>query len=120
MNSAWLRYAFCRLKETASPSLNHACAVSLSDFGIVVCWLSSAFESSWRRNSSKLKEGNFSLEEFLRHELSNALLSQHTTIPKSLKLTAQAWFSEGLAVSFSRQKAYLSQAEFIQRALKTG
>jgi len=67
----------------------------------------------------KLKEKNFSVAEFLRHELSHALISQHTTIRKSLKMTEQAWFSEGLAVSFGEQKAYLSQAEFLERAPKT-
>lgn len=66
----------------------------------------------------KLKERNFSVAEFLRHELSHALISQHTTIRKSLKMTEQAWFSEGLAVSFGEQKAYLSQAEFLERAPK--
>jgi hypothetical protein len=67
----------------------------------------------------KWKERNFSVAEFLRHELSHALLSQHTTIRKSLKLTEQGWFSEGLAVSFGKQKAYLSQAEFLEQAKKT-
>jgi hypothetical protein len=67
----------------------------------------------------KLRERNFSVAEFLRHELSHALLSQHTTIRKSLKMTEQAWFSEGLAVSFGDQRAYLSQAEFLERAPKT-
>ena len=66
----------------------------------------------------KWKEKNFSLAEFLRHELSHALLSQHTTIRKSLKMTEQAWFSEGLAVSFGDQNAYLSRAEFLGRAPK--
>jgi hypothetical protein len=64
----------------------------------------------------KLKEKHFSVEEFLRHELSHALLSQRTTILKSSKMTDQAWFSEGLAVSFGDQKAYLSQAEFLERS----
>jgi len=67
----------------------------------------------------KWKERNFSLAEFLRHELSHALLSQRTTIRKSLKLTDQAWFSEGLAVSFGQQTSYLSQAEFLEQAMKT-
>jgi hypothetical protein len=67
----------------------------------------------------RLKERNLSAEEFLRHELSHALLDQHTTIRKSLKIAKQAWFSEGLAVSFGQQKAYLSQAEFLERAATT-
>ena len=66
----------------------------------------------------RLREKNFSVAEFLRHELSHALLSQHTTIRKSLKMTEQAWFSEGLAVSFGDQNAYLSRAEFLARAPK--
>src|SRR5262245_17305178 len=67
----------------------------------------------------KWKERNFSMAEFLRHELSHALLSQHIPIRNSLKLTDQAWFSEGLAVSFGQQRAYLSEAEFLEQAPKT-
>ena len=65
------------------------------------------------------KERNLNVEEFLRHELSHALLSQHTTIGKSLKITEQGWFSEGLAVSFARQKAYFSETEFLKKAAAT-
>jgi hypothetical protein len=67
----------------------------------------------------RLKERNLSVEEFLRHELSHTLLSQHTTIRKSLTITEQGWFSEGLAVPFARQKAYLSEAEFLEQASAT-
>ncbi|HMV84067.1 MAG TPA: hypothetical protein PLD20_16570 [Blastocatellia bacterium] len=64
----------------------------------------------------KIKERNFSLAEFLRHELSHALISQNTSIRNSLKLTDQAWFSEGIAVWFGNQKAYLSREEFLEKA----
>jgi len=64
----------------------------------------------------KLKEKNFNVAEFLRHELSHALISQNTTIRNSLKLTDQAWFSEGMAVWFGDQTAYLSRAEFLEQA----
>lgn len=64
----------------------------------------------------KLQEKNFSIAEFLRHELSHALISQHISIRNSLKLTEQAWFSEGLAVWFGNQQAYLSRAEFLAQA----
>lgn len=67
----------------------------------------------------KLKERNFSIAQFLRHELSHALISQNTSIRNSLKLTDQAWFSEGIAVWFGDQKAYLSQAEFLEKAKTT-
>jgi hypothetical protein len=67
----------------------------------------------------RLTERNLSVEEFLRHELSHALVSQHTTIRKSLRITEQGWFSEGLAVSFARQKAYFSEPEFLEKASTT-
>jgi len=63
-----------------------------------------------------LREKNFSLREFLRHELSHALISQNTTIRKSVKLNEVAWFNEGLAVSFARQHDYLSREAFLSRA----
>ena len=66
----------------------------------------------------RLKEKNLSAAEFLRHELSHALLDQQTTVRKALKMNEQSWFSEGLAVSFGDQKAYLSRAEFLERAPK--
>lgn len=68
----------------------------------------------------RLKEKNLSIEEFLRHELSRALISQHTSIRNSMKLTDQMWFSEGLAVGFEDQTAYLNRAEFFERAKQTG
>jgi hypothetical protein len=67
----------------------------------------------------KLQEKNFSIAEFLRHELSHALISQHISIRNSLKLTEQAWFSEGLAVWFGKQKDYLSREEFLTEARQT-
>lgn len=66
-----------------------------------------------------LREKNFSVAEFLRHELSHALISQHISIRNSLKLTEQAWFSEGLAVWFGNQQAYLTRNEFLARASQT-
>lgn len=67
----------------------------------------------------QLKEKNLSIGEFLRHELSHAVINQNTTIRKSIALTDQMWFSEGIAVSFGRQAAYLSREEFLQRATDT-
>ncbi|MBX3277985.1 MAG: hypothetical protein KF868_08300 [Acidobacteria bacterium] len=67
----------------------------------------------------QLKEKGLSIAEFLRHELSHAVISQNTTIRKSIALTDQMWFSEGLAVSFGRQAAYLSRDGFLQRAADT-
>lgn len=64
----------------------------------------------------KLMEKKFSIAEFLRHELSHAVISQNTTIRNSMKLTDQAWFSEGIAVWFGNQTSYFSQAEFLEKA----
>ena len=54
--------------------------------------------------------------EFLRHELSHALLSQNTTILKTHQLNDSPWFFEGLAVSFGRQQDYLTRDQFADMA----
>lgn len=64
----------------------------------------------------RIKEKNYSIAEYLRHELTHALIFQNTTIRDAFKLNDVAWFNEGLAVSFGRQTAYLSQAEFTAKA----
>lgn len=64
----------------------------------------------------KLREKNFSIREFLRHELSHALISQNTTVLSSFRLNKVAWFNEGMAVSFGRQRDYLGREEFLARA----
>jgi len=64
----------------------------------------------------KLKEKGFSTAEFLRHELSHALISQNTSMLSSFKLNEQPWFNEGLAVSFGRQSNYVKRDEFLARA----
>jgi hypothetical protein len=67
----------------------------------------------------KLREKQFSTAEFLRHELSHALLSQNTTIYSTYKLNEQPWFFEGLAVSFGRQQDYLKRDAFLLQAKQT-
>jgi hypothetical protein len=64
----------------------------------------------------KLAGKHFDVAEFLRHELSHAILDQNTTLYRSFKMKHQEWFYEGLAVSFGRQQAYLSRDEFVTRA----
>lgn len=67
----------------------------------------------------KLREKQFSTAEFLRHELSHALLSQNTTMYCAYKLNEQPWFFEGLAVSFGRQQNYIQRDEFLTLAKQT-
>lgn len=64
----------------------------------------------------KIAEKHFDTAEYLRHELSHAILDQNTTLWRGRKLNGQPWLFEGLAVDFGRQKSYLSEDEFIARA----
>jgi hypothetical protein len=68
----------------------------------------------------KLKEKNFHADEFLRHELSHALIGQNTTMLNVYRLGRQPWFYEGLAVSFGAQHDYLSRAEVLETIQTTG
>jgi hypothetical protein len=60
----------------------------------------------------KLAERHFHTGEFLRHELSHALLSQNTTMLKTHQLNDSPWFFEGLAVSFGRQQDFFTREQF--------
>ncbi|MGE0101898.1 MAG: hypothetical protein AB7H86_08805 [Blastocatellales bacterium] len=67
----------------------------------------------------RLREKGLDPVEFLRHELSHAVVSQNTGIIQSFKMVEQGWFAEGMAVSFGRQRAYLTREEFLRQAEKT-
>ena len=67
----------------------------------------------------KLKEMKFSTLQFLKHELTHALLCQNTTVLKGYKLNQQPWFHEGLAVSFGRQSDYLKRDEWLKLTATT-
>lgn len=64
----------------------------------------------------RIGEKGLNITEFLRHELSHAALNQNQSIWNGYKMTQQGWISEGLAVSFGQQTAYLSRSEFLSRA----
>jgi hypothetical protein len=64
----------------------------------------------------KIGEKHFDTAEFLRHELSHAILDQNMTLWRGRKMSHQPWLSEGLAVDFGRQKSYLTEQEFLARA----
>lgn len=64
----------------------------------------------------KVAEKHFDTSEFLRHELSHAILDQNMTLWHAHKISGQPWLYEGLAVDFGRQTAYLTRDEFIARA----
>jgi hypothetical protein len=68
--------------------------------------------------SPKLREKHLDAGEYLRHEISHATLNQNQPIWNALRMGGQPWFTEGIAVLFGRQRAYLTAAEFTDRAKK--
>jgi hypothetical protein len=64
----------------------------------------------------KLAEKGLDTGEFLRHELSHAILHQNQSLIDAWRLGKEQWFCEGLAVLFARQRAYITAGEFTQRA----
>jgi hypothetical protein len=64
----------------------------------------------------KIAEKHFDTAEYLRHELSHAILDQNMTLWRGHQMNHQPWLFEGLAVDFGRQKSYLTEEEFVARA----
>lgn len=50
--------------------------------------------------------------EFVRHELSHAVLHQNQGLLDAVRIVEVQWLAEGLAVWFGRQRAYISDQEF--------
>ncbi|MCU1236047.1 MAG: hypothetical protein JWP63_4014 [Candidatus Solibacter sp.] len=68
--------------------------------------------------SPKLREKNLDAGEYLRHEISHATLNQNQAVWNALRMGRQAWFTEGVAVLFGRQRAFVTAKEFTDRAKK--
>lgn len=64
----------------------------------------------------RIRQMNFDAGEFLRHELSHAVLHQNAKFWDRLKFKDAPWLVEGLAVLSANQKAYGTWDSFIQRA----
>jgi hypothetical protein len=54
--------------------------------------------------------------EFVRHELSHAVLHQNQGLLDAIRIVEVQWLAEGLAVWFGRQRAYISDEEFLRMA----
>jgi hypothetical protein len=67
----------------------------------------------------KLAEKHFDPAEFLRHELSHAILDQNNTLWRGYKLSRQLWLFEGIAVAFGDQKTYITRDEFLAQVKTT-
>lgn len=64
----------------------------------------------------RLVERKLDPDEFLRHELSHAIVWQNVTIWRSVRMEPHTWLSEGVPVWFGRQRSYVSQQQFREMA----
>ena len=67
----------------------------------------------------KIEEKHLDPGEFLRHEIAHAVVIQNMPVWKAEQLKHVTWLYEGLPVWFGRQKSYISQKEFLERAART-
>ena len=67
----------------------------------------------------KVREMRFDPGEFVRHELSHAVLEQNATLWNSLHFKQTPWLLEGLGVLAADQKAYGTWDDFAGRARDT-
>jgi hypothetical protein len=65
----------------------------------------------------KVTEKRLDSEEYLKHELSHAVLHQNQSLPDPFAVARQQWCAEGLAVLFGEQKSYVSPEELVSGPL---
>ncbi len=65
----------------------------------------------------RIAERGLDYGEFLRHEISHATPYQNQSLLEARADSKAPWFFEGLAVSFGRQKAYVTPREFTAFAM---
>ena len=67
----------------------------------------------------KVEEKHLHTGEFLRHEISHALISQNTSPLAVYELGKHEWLFEGIAVAFGHQQDYFTRGEFLKQAAQT-
>lgn len=67
----------------------------------------------------KIIEKSLDPGEFLRHEIAHAVVIQNMPVWRAEQFKHVTWLYEGLPVWFGRQKAYVTQTEFLDRAKRT-
>lgn len=67
----------------------------------------------------RVAEKHLDLAEFLRHELTHALVDQNVPIWRVYQMRPTSWLAEGVPVNVGRQKSYVTRAEFLARARDT-
>jgi hypothetical protein len=69
----------------------------------------------------KVDEKHLDHREFVRHELSHAILAQNASLMRTYEASHRdPWFQEGLAVWFGRQRAFVTQEQFFDRSAAMG
>jgi hypothetical protein len=69
----------------------------------------------------KVAEKQLDPGEFVRHELAHAVLSQNASLRHAYSAPRRhPWLHEGLSVWFGRQRAFVTQEEFVERAPELG
>jgi len=63
----------------------------------------------------KVEEMHFDSGEYVRHELSHAILEQNSSLWNSLHFKRAPWLFEGVAVLSAHQRAYGAWEEFLER-----
>lgn len=66
----------------------------------------------------KVAERGLDIGEFIRHELSHAVIHQNQNLIETIRIMRQEWFCEGLAVSFGEQRSFITPYEFVDLARK--
>lgn len=66
--------------------------------------------------SPKIAERGFDTGEFLRHEIAHAAVMQNISFLNERRLRHHTWLYEGVPVWFARQRAFLTQDEFLAQA----
>jgi hypothetical protein len=65
----------------------------------------------------RLDEKNLDKAEYVRHELSHAIVHQNQKFLVALRVRRQQWLYEGIAVCFGRQTSYVTPDEFVRRTM---
>jgi hypothetical protein len=64
----------------------------------------------------KLAEKRLDVAEFLRHEISHAIVAHNASLWRIHQMKQHSWLYEGVPVWFGRQKSFVTQTEFFSRA----
>jgi len=125
---AWIAEAEAFHELPAPKRITIVLCRNWSDFHRFVPWLSGnllAGVSLATGNAiyitPRVDERHLDHGEFLRHEISHTVLAQNASAIRTYWAPQRyPWLYDGLAVWFGRQRAFVTQAEFFERAPRLG